>query len=94
MKKRAHVTLIRKCGFRVEWEEDTDGSGRLFLFGVASFGAYEEKKKCFLTKAGKVSVYGERLSVETFRSGGVEVVGRIVGVSFAPGQEEHGFAAD
>ena len=94
MKNGLFGGLSARCGFRLEWEGDADGSGRLFLFGVASFGAYEEKRKCFLTDAGKVSVCGERLSVETFRSGGVEVVGRILGVSFTNQREERCLAAD
>ena len=93
MKKRANRSVAGRRKFRLEWEGDADGNGRLYLFGVRSFGEYEEKRKRFRTDAGDVSVYGERLSVETFRSGGVEVAGRITGVSFAPG-ENHGLAAD
>ena len=94
MKNRLFGGLSAKRGLRLEWEVDADGSGRLFLFGVASFGAYEEKRKCFQTDAGSVSVYGERLSVETFRSGGVEVAGQIAGVSFDPGHRGNGLASD
>ena len=94
MKKRATRPLIRRRGFRMEWEGDEGDSGRLFLFGVRAFGAFEEKRKSFQTDAGSVSVYGERLTVETFRSGGVEVAGRIAGVSFDPGRGGNGLASD
>ncbi|MBP5428576.1 MAG: YabP/YqfC family sporulation protein [Clostridia bacterium] len=70
--------------FRLEWESDRDGVGRLFLFGVATFGRYGENEKRFLTADGAVSVRGERLSVKTYRSGGVEVCGSIREVSFDP----------
>ena len=80
---------MKKCGcetgkrgvFRLEWEEKAKGEGVLYLFGVRSFGEYGERRKSFLTGAGNVSVYGEGLSVQTFRSGCVEVCGRILGVS-------------
>ena len=94
MKEKGNGRHTARRGFRLEWEGRGDGSGRIYLFGVRSFGAYEEKRKCFRVDAGSVSVYGELLSVQTFRSGAVEVLGRIAGVSFAPGREDDGFAAD
>ena len=69
-----------KGGFRLEWEGN-GRSGTVYLFGVESFGEYGEKSKTFLTDGGKVTVYGVDLTVETFRSGCVEVAGRIFGVS-------------
>ena len=84
MKKSEREAGGARRGFRLEWEENRDGNGRIFLFGVDSFGAYEENRKIFLTSAGIVTVLGERLSVRTFRSGSVEVSGTIGGVSFVP----------
>ena len=80
---------MKKCGcgtknhgsFRLEWEARAKGDGALYLFGVRSFGEYGERRKTFLTGAGIVSVYGEGLTVQTFRSGCVEVCGTILGVS-------------
>ena len=84
MMKSEHERGARRSAFRLEWESDRDGVGRLFLFGVASFGRYGESEKRFLTAGGDVAVRGERLSVRTYRSGGVEVCGSIREVSFDP----------
>ena len=82
------VAIMKKCtfgtgksrGFRLEWDGRASG-GVLYLFGVQSFGEYEEKRKTFVTGTGQVSVYGEGLTVQTYRSGCVEVCGKIFGVS-------------
>ena len=84
MMKSEHGLGARRSAFRLEWESDRDGVGRLFLFGVASFGRYGESEKRFLTAGGDVAVRGERLSVRTYRSGGVEIIGGILSVSFEP----------
>ncbi len=68
-------------GFRVEWESKRNGFDTLYLFGVESFGEYEAKCKRFRTVGAVVAVYGEDLAVLTYRSGCVEVCGRILGVS-------------
>ena len=80
--------------FRVEWEV-AGSDGRVYLFGVRSFGAYTDDEKRFLTGAGRVAIYGKRLTVSTYRSGCVEVSGTILGVSLDPvGKGEKGNADD
>lgn len=71
-------------GFRVEWESKRNGSDTLYLYRVESFGEYEAKCKRFRTAGAVVAVYGEDLAVLTYRSGCVEVCGRILGVSREP----------
>lgn len=95
MKKKGTRNGGRR-GFRLEWEGTKDGNGTLYLFGVDSFGEYEERRKGFLTGAGSVSVIGDNLLIQTFRSGGVEVNGRIRGVTFDPARESKvdDFASD
>ena len=67
MKKSEPKARVRKRAFRLEWEERSGGDGTLYLDGVLSFGEFAEKRKRFLTGVGVVSVFGERLSVLTFR---------------------------
>ena len=76
--------------FRVEWDARKDGSGTLYLYGVKTFGENGERCKRFVTEGALVSVYGEDLSVLTFRSGCVEVCGRILGVSYGPERDREG----
>ena len=71
----------RSGGFRVECESRRDGSGTLYLYGVVSFGLNEQRCKRFQTAGTVVSVWGDGLSVLTYRSGCVEVCGHILGVS-------------
>ena len=73
-----------KRGFRLEWEENRNGAGTLYLFGVEQFGDYTDRCKSFQTGAGVLSVSGEGLSVTTFRSGAVEVTGKIRCATFTP----------
>ena len=79
--KNACTKAKRSGGFRVEWESKRNGSDTLYLYGVESFGEYEEKCKRFRTAGEVVAVYGDNLAVLTYRSGCVEVCGRILGVS-------------
>lgn len=78
--KKGGCGTAKHGAFRLEWEVKATG-GALYLFGVKSFGEYGEKRKSFLTGAGVVSVYGEGLTAQTFRSGCVEVCGNVLGVS-------------
>jgi len=89
MKKRnpkTSVGPIRRRRFRLEWSGDPE-DGLLYLFGVDSFGEYAEDRKSFLTGAGKVTVVGKGIRVSTFRSGGVEIRGRIRGVKLDDGEK-------
>ena len=85
---------FERRSFRLEWEECRNGEGRIYLFGVISFREYEEKRKRFETPSGCVSVFGERLSVTTYRSGCVEVCGGILGVSFDRAEKKGAASCD
>ena len=92
MKKKGPIAGIagQRRSFRLEWTEDREGEGTVYLFGVETFGDYSEKQKSFYTRAGKVTVLGEELFVSTFRSGGIEISGSVRGVTFDPGTLDRG----
>lgn len=92
MKRREPTGGTRRI-VRVEWEFASDGRGRVYLFGVRSFGDYGNDRTCFQTGAGCVTVSGEELTVRTFCSGGVELTGRIDSVTVT-GREGKDRAAD
>ena len=71
-----------KRAFRIEWEESRDGQGSLYLFGVESIGTYENDRKSFQTVNGILTVNGRDLSILTFRSGAVGLVGEISGITY------------
>ena len=83
MRKKEKTGGGARCGFRLEWESSPEGMGRLYLFGVRSFGEYRDDRKGFLSGAGRVTVKGKGLTVRTYRSGGVELTGVIVGVDLS-----------
>ena len=90
MKKEKRKGRFPKSAFRLEWEGTSDGFGRLYLFGVESFGEYRTERKCFRFSCGCVFITGRELSVLTYRFGGVEVTGKIAGVTFQPSQKTGG----
>ncbi len=86
--KNACSRAAKGGGFRVEWESKRNGADALYLYGVESFGEYEAKCRRFRTGGEVIAVYGENLAVLTYRSGCVEVCGRILGVSREKGKED------
>lgn len=93
MKMKREPRRRARRAFRLEWEGD-GGRGRVYLFGVRSIGEYADRCKRFMTSAGWVSVFGNRLTLSTYRSGCVVISGEILGVSVDGKPKEENRIAD
>ena len=81
------ITRTRRA-FRLEWEETEDGRGTVYLFGVSAIGEYAEERKSFQTSKGTVGIIGKGLSVLTYRSGTVELMGEIAEITYQKERKE------
>lgn len=61
---------------------ELEGRTRLTADGDTAIVSYDDEHVCFMTKSGVVRVSGSELVLESFRSSGVCVSGRLLSVEF------------